>query len=132
CSSKRPNWCCIKKKLPFLTTCCSFLRQSFYLCLFKPTPPTLVSLQEKHKLLCSYPLPLLFHQSALLSSLTMEGLIPFVYRAILHYAHGEEAPLRNSWLDESPSASYMRLPGDSGRLRSPEIHLLSSSPPAAA
>ncbi|KAJ8484780.1 hypothetical protein OPV22_017265 [Ensete ventricosum] len=62
----------------------------------------------------------------------MEGLIPFVYRAILHYAHGEEAPLRNSWLDDSPSASYMRLPGDSGRLRSPEIRLRSSSPSAAA
>ncbi|RRT43298.1 hypothetical protein BHM03_00019690 [Ensete ventricosum] len=62
----------------------------------------------------------------------MEGLIPFVYRAILHYAHGEEAPLRNSWLDDSPSASYMRLPGDSGRLRSPEIRLRSSSPSAAS
>ncbi|RWW78190.1 hypothetical protein BHE74_00013609 [Ensete ventricosum] len=52
--------------------------------------------------------------------------------AILHYAHGEEAPLRNSWLDDSPSASYMRLPGDSGRLRSPEIRLRSSSPSAAS
>lgn len=36
----------------------------------------------------------------------MEGLIPFVYKAIVQYKN------------ESPSASYMRLPtGDSGRFQ---------------
>ncbi|XVF08150.1 hypothetical protein REPUB_Repub06bG0201200 [Reevesia pubescens] len=37
----------------------------------------------------------------------MEGLIPFVYRALVQYKN-----------NESPSASYMRLPtGDSGRFQ---------------
>ncbi|KAL6848205.1 hypothetical protein ACP4OV_022333 [Aristida adscensionis] len=40
----------------------------------------------------------------------MEGLLPFLYRAILHLAGGGETPLGN---DESPSASpyYVRLAG---------------------
>ncbi|QCE11787.1 uncharacterized protein LOC114183841 [Vigna unguiculata] len=45
----------------------------------------------------------------------MEGLIPFVYKAIMQYkGTGKEGPL-GSWICESPSYSYMRLPGDSGR-----------------
>ncbi|XVF76673.1 hypothetical protein PTKIN_Ptkin13bG0285700 [Pterospermum kingtungense] len=47
----------------------------------------------------------------------MEGLIPFVYRAIVQYKNGREGVL-TTWFNESPSASYMRLPtGDSGRFQ---------------
>lgn len=46
----------------------------------------------------------------------MEGLIPFVYRAIMQYKNGNEGPI-GSWFNESPSYSYMRLPGDSGRFQ---------------
>jgi hypothetical protein len=45
----------------------------------------------------------------------MEGLLPFLYRAILHLASGGETPLRNdeSSPDASPRASsyYVRLAG---------------------
>ncbi|KAI4302686.1 hypothetical protein MLD38_038405 [Melastoma candidum] len=44
----------------------------------------------------------------------MEGLIPFLYRAIVHYKNCQQQPL---WLCESPSVAYMKLPGgDSGRI----------------
>ncbi|XWS55629.1 hypothetical protein CRYUN_Cryun09bG0017300 [Craigia yunnanensis] len=47
----------------------------------------------------------------------MEGLIPFVYRAIVQYKNGREGVL-TTWFNESPSPSYMRLPtGDSGRFQ---------------
>lgn len=47
----------------------------------------------------------------------MEGLIPFVYRAIVQFKNGREDVL-TTWFNESPSASYMRLPtGDSGRFQ---------------
>ncbi|OMO66415.1 hypothetical protein CCACVL1_21174 [Corchorus capsularis] len=47
----------------------------------------------------------------------MEGLIPFVYRAFVQYKNGREGVLA-TWFNESPSASYMRLPtGDSGRFQ---------------
>lgn len=41
----------------------------------------------------------------------MEGLIPYVYKAITQYrnAGGGTSTI---WLNESPSASYTRLPGD--------------------
>ncbi|OAY41363.1 uncharacterized protein LOC110623442 [Manihot esculenta] len=55
----------------------------------------------------------------------MEGLIPFVYRAIMQYKNGNEGPL-GSWLNDSPSSSYMRLPGDSGRFQASEILLFGS------
>ena len=46
----------------------------------------------------------------------MEGLIPFLYKAIVHYRNGyNEADTQPSWrCDESPSASasYVRLAGD--------------------
>ncbi|XVF55206.1 hypothetical protein PTKIN_Ptkin06aG0018300 [Pterospermum kingtungense] len=46
----------------------------------------------------------------------MEGLIPFVYRAVVQYRNGKEGHVLATWFNESPSASYMRLPtGDSGR-----------------
>lgn len=53
----------------------------------------------------------------------MEGLIPFVYRAIVEYKNGRQ-DLLGSWLNESPSAAYMRLPGDSGRLQASDIQAL--------
>ncbi|KAK9104580.1 hypothetical protein Scep_021424 [Stephania cephalantha] len=40
----------------------------------------------------------------------MEGLIPLVYRAIVHYRNGAAATSR--------SAAYVRLPGDSDRFQS--------------
>ncbi|KAG5550285.1 hypothetical protein RHGRI_015297 [Rhododendron griersonianum] len=46
----------------------------------------------------------------------MEGLIPFVYRAIVQYKSGGQG-LIDTWLNESPSAAYMRLPGDSDRFQ---------------
>lgn len=53
----------------------------------------------------------------------MEGLIPFVYRAIVEYKNGKH-DLLGSWFNESPSASYMRLPGDSGRFQASDIQTL--------
>uniref|UniRef100_A0A0A9FYP9 Uncharacterized protein n=1 Tax=Arundo donax TaxID=35708 RepID=A0A0A9FYP9_ARUDO len=44
----------------------------------------------------------------------MEGLLPFLYRAILHLASGGETPIGNPFRnEESPSASpyYVRLAG---------------------
>ncbi|EYU41761.1 hypothetical protein ABFS82_10G028600 [Erythranthe guttata] len=67
----------------------------------------------------------------------MEGLIPFVYKAIVQYKNGG----RGTWLNESPSASYMRIPaGDSGRFSTSDIQLSrpdycafsASSPPRSA
>ncbi|GJN05835.1 hypothetical protein PR202_ga23503 [Eleusine coracana subsp. coracana] len=48
----------------------------------------------------------------------MEGLLPFLYRAILHLASGGETPLGNPFRNESPEASprasyYVRLAGGS-------------------
>ncbi|KAI4324454.1 hypothetical protein MLD38_029943 [Melastoma candidum] len=47
----------------------------------------------------------------------MEGLIPFLYRAIVQYKGGEQQP---AWFGDSPSAAYTRLPGDSGRFAASE------------
>ncbi|XP_038702172.1 uncharacterized protein LOC119998804 [Tripterygium wilfordii] len=56
----------------------------------------------------------------------MEGLIPFVYRAIVQHRNGKDG-LLNSWLTESPSASYyVRLPGDSGRFQNSDLQLFRS------
>ncbi|MCL7022467.1 hypothetical protein MKW94_002845 [Papaver nudicaule] len=62
----------------------------------------------------------------------MEGLIPFVYRAVVQYRNGGGQASNmgsSSWYSESPSASYMRLPtGDSGRFQNTsEVQLFSSS-----
>ncbi|XP_028783427.1 uncharacterized protein LOC114739527 [Neltuma alba] len=54
----------------------------------------------------------------------MEGLIPFVYRAIMQYRNGKEGAM-GSWLCESPSYSYVRLSGgDSGRFQTSASALL--------
>ncbi|XP_061348668.1 uncharacterized protein LOC133294036 [Gastrolobium bilobum] len=55
----------------------------------------------------------------------MEGLIPFVYKAIVQFKNGKEGPI-GSWICESPSYSYMRLPGDSGRFQNPASFSASS------
>lgn len=55
----------------------------------------------------------------------MEGLIPFVYRAIVQYRNGKEGAL-GAWLCESPSYSYVRLAGgDSGRFQTSASALFS-------
>ncbi|GFQ04807.1 hypothetical protein PHJA_002624700 [Phtheirospermum japonicum] len=66
----------------------------------------------------------------------MEGLIPFVYRAILQYKNGGQGVL-GTWPNESPSASYVRLCGDSGRFSTsdhlqlfrPDCDFSASTPP---
>ncbi|KAF6161156.1 hypothetical protein GIB67_007797 [Kingdonia uniflora] len=56
----------------------------------------------------------------------MEGLIPFVYKAIVQFKSG--VPMTTgSRFKESPSASYIRLAGESGRFQSSEIQLFLSS-----
>ena len=48
----------------------------------------------------------------------MEGIIPFVYKAIVQYKNEKQVPAIRSWLCDSPSTSYIRLPsGDSGRFQ---------------
>ncbi|XP_078154437.1 uncharacterized protein LOC144549542 [Carex rostrata] len=59
----------------------------------------------------------------------MEGLIPFVYKAIVQYRNCGQVSLGSLLFDHEPPPSYyMRLPGDSGRFQSTEIQLLSSPP----
>ncbi|XP_021911030.1 uncharacterized protein LOC110824826 [Carica papaya] len=50
----------------------------------------------------------------------MEGLIPLVYKAIVQYRNGSQG---------SPSTSYMRLPGDSGRFQTSDFQLFPSNNP---
>uniref|UniRef100_J3M7U0 Uncharacterized protein n=1 Tax=Oryza brachyantha TaxID=4533 RepID=J3M7U0_ORYBR len=46
----------------------------------------------------------------------MEGFIPFIYKAIVQYKKEGQVSLGDLFFDEpSPSTSYFRLPGDSGR-----------------
>lgn len=55
----------------------------------------------------------------------MEGLIPFVYKAIMQYKNSKEGPI-GSWICESPSYSYTRLPGESGSFQTPASFSASS------
>ncbi|KAH1123354.1 hypothetical protein J1N35_006514 [Gossypium stocksii] len=59
----------------------------------------------------------------------MEGLIPFVYRAIIQYKNGRQGHhVLATWFSDSPSASYMRLPtGDSGRFQTSDTQQLFQS-----
>lgn len=75
------------------------------------TPSLLLSFQSLVPLLIIYTLVIL---SSILAKKIMEGLIPFLYRAIVQYRNGGDI---GTFLNESPSASYMRLPGDSGRFQ---------------
>ncbi|CAN6332833.1 unnamed protein product [Urochloa humidicola] len=45
----------------------------------------------------------------------MEGLIPFIYRAVVQYKKEGQVSFTDLLLDEPSSTSYFRLPGDSGR-----------------
>jgi hypothetical protein len=51
--------------------------------------------------------------------LDMEGLTPFIYRAVAQYRKEGQVSLGDLFFDEpspsSPTSSYFRLPGDSGR-----------------
>lgn len=60
----------------------------------------------------------------------MEGLIPFVYRAVVEHKDGRQWPL-SSWLEDPPTASYTRLSRDSGRLQDlrSEYGVSMASPP---
>nr|AVX32585.1 legume-specific protein [Aeschynomene sp. (328)] len=60
----------------------------------------------------------------------MEGLIPFVYKAIMQYKNGNEGAI-GTWICESPSYSYVRLPGDSGRFQTP-ASCSASTPPSSS
>ncbi|KAM2954495.1 hypothetical protein FF1_032766 [Malus domestica] len=65
----------------------------------------------------------------------MEGLIPFVYKAIVEYKNGRQGGghhVLNSWFSDSPSASYIRLPGDSGRFQASDFQLFSGTSPASS
>ncbi|KAI6675123.1 hypothetical protein NL676_003029 [Syzygium grande] len=53
----------------------------------------------------------------------MEGLIPFVYRVVVEYKNGKQGPL-GAFLNESPSASYARLPLDSGRAQITDLQVI--------
>ncbi|CAA2954391.1 Hypothetical predicted protein [Olea europaea subsp. europaea] len=55
----------------------------------------------------------------------MEGLIPFVYKAIVQYRNGGKGVM-GTWLNDSSSTYYMRLPGDSGRLQPSDIQIFRS------
>lgn len=60
----------------------------------------------------------------------MEGLIPFVYKAVVQYKNGKERTNISSWFCDSPSYSYMKLPaGDSGRFQTVFSSSSSSSNP---
>ncbi|KAL5073054.1 hypothetical protein RYX36_012038 [Vicia faba] len=55
----------------------------------------------------------------------MEGLIPFVYKAVVQYKNGKERTNISSWFCDSPSYSYMKLPAsDSDQFQT----IYSSSP----
>lgn len=62
----------------------------------------------------------------------MEGLIPFVYKAIMDYKNNRGQITTGSprWMNnDSPSAllgSYVRLPGDSGRFENSDLQLFGS------
>ncbi|KAG8042935.1 hypothetical protein GUJ93_ZPchr0465g6477 [Zizania palustris] len=63
----------------------------------------------------------------------MEGFIPFIYRAVVQYRKEGQVSLGDLFFDEpspSPSSSYFRLPGDSGRFQQPASGLFSQSSPA--
>ncbi|CAD6271954.1 unnamed protein product [Miscanthus lutarioriparius] len=45
----------------------------------------------------------------------MEGLIPFIYRAIVQYKKEGQVSVGDLFFDEPSPTSYFHLPGDSGR-----------------
>ncbi|XP_020267315.1 uncharacterized protein LOC109842828 [Asparagus officinalis] len=61
----------------------------------------------------------------------MEGLIPYIYKAIVQYRNNDQPQVTVIQFDEVPSASYVRLPGNSGRFRMPDVQFFASSPPSS-
>ncbi|KAL9684040.1 hypothetical protein QQ045_021471 [Rhodiola kirilowii] len=53
----------------------------------------------------------------------MEGLIPFVYKTIIQYKNGNGVMVLGN---ESPSYSYVKLRGDSGRFHSSDFQVFQS------
>ncbi|PAN19172.1 hypothetical protein GQ55_3G244900 [Panicum hallii var. hallii] len=45
----------------------------------------------------------------------MEGLIPFIYRAVVQYRKEGQVSFGDLLFDEPSTTSYFRLPGDSSR-----------------
>ncbi|KAL4312030.1 hypothetical protein GQ457_01G017400 [Hibiscus cannabinus] len=57
----------------------------------------------------------------------MEGIIPFVYKAIVQYKNGREGHVLATRFNNSPSPSYIRLPtGDSGRFQTSDQQIFQS------
>ncbi|CAN1135130.1 hypothetical protein LINPERPRIM_LOCUS15706 [Linum perenne] len=63
----------------------------------------------------------------------MEGLIPYVYRALTQHSRNGRGGALNSWFTDSTSSmSYIRLPGDSGRFQaSDHLQLMGSDSSAS-
>ncbi|KAE9618095.1 hypothetical protein Lalb_Chr03g0042511 [Lupinus albus] len=89
--------------ITFLFLCFPLFISSVFLCLF----------------------PLFFSVFIQPNTLKMEGIIPFVYKAIMQYKNGKEGSIV-SCICDSPSYSYMKLPGDSGRFQTPASFSVSS------
>ncbi|TQE00849.1 hypothetical protein C1H46_013389 [Malus baccata] len=53
----------------------------------------------------------------------MEGLIPFVYRAILRYKAGGQLTMEGSWYSKLPVVPYITIPADSASSDRAEIQL---------
>ncbi|KAM7531895.1 hypothetical protein LguiB_035305 [Lonicera macranthoides] len=101
--------------LRHVTPCLSLLNQSHFITL----PPHISTRSISTLTKLSLSLSLIHAQ--IKATEEMEGLIPFVYRAFMQYKNGEQG-----LMGSSPSASYMRLPGDSGRFQSSDIQFLRS------
>ncbi|KAL9674396.1 hypothetical protein QQ045_030668 [Rhodiola kirilowii] len=52
----------------------------------------------------------------------MEGLLPYVYKTLVQYKNGNGAHIGN----ESPSYSYVKLHGESGRFHSSDYQVFQS------
>lgn len=57
----------------------------------------------------------------------MEGLIPFIYRAVVQYRKEGQVSFTDLIFDEPSATSYFRLPGDSGRYQVTASDLFSRS-----
>lgn len=96
------------------------------------SPPPILNQSPVSFSLQNFEVPFFFFFNSLSDS-KMEGLIPFVYKAIVQYKNEKQVPAIRSWLSDSPSASYIRLPsGDSGRFQfQSDGSYSATSPPGA-
>ncbi|KAE9622195.1 hypothetical protein Lalb_Chr01g0022701 [Lupinus albus] len=81
-------------------------------------------IDTKEQKLVSFSLPLFLLN---LIHIKMEGLIPLVYKTIMQYKNGKEEHI-GSWICDSPSYSYMRLPSNSSHFQTHASFSSSSSP----